>query len=434
MCHGTEEVSMAKNKRLIVVVLSLTMMLVASASFAAGAVEESDEVVELTVWFGRQNFIPADNFQSFHEEYPNIRVTTDVIPLETAVADTLRAARSGQAADIIQPFNYDSQPLADADLLLDISDQMERWQEEDPESYSNIASWGFTMGGVDGVPVGLGIHGGSRYLVYRNDLLEKHGLSVPQSWDDLLDAARTIVDAEDGVYGFSLFGARGSNPSTELQIFFSMGGVWENHSVPQIDSPAGYYLIEFYQTLARDGLLHPETIAWGSGEQRSAFIDGNAAFMMMGENIMPTLAESREYGVGWDVTAPPYRPGARNERRIPVIGFPMFVISQTEHPYEASLILRYLAQKENAMEVASRYQPTSNTAAMTSPEFLEIQPWRTALAPFEEELFPYPAMANAEQSFDILKDLREEMMTNLDESPESIAARYQERLNAAAAE
>lgn len=407
-------------------------MLTTAVLFAAGSAERSDDVVELTVWFGRQNFIPADNFDSFHARHPNIRINTDVIPLETAVADTLRAARSGQAADIIQPFNYDSQPLADVGLLQDISSQLDRWQQEDPESYARIADWGFSMGQVDGVPVGLGIHGGSRYLVYRNDLLEKHGLNAPETWDDLLEAARVIVDAEDGVYGFSLLGDRGSNPSTELQIFFSMGGVWENHSVPQIDSPAGRYLIEFYQTLARDGLLHPETIAWGSGEQRAAFIDGNSAFMMMGENIMPTLAGSREYGVGWDVTAPPYRPGARNQRRIPVIGFPMFVISQTDHPYEASLVLRYLAQMENAMEVAARYQPTSNTAAMTSTEFLEIQPWRTALAPFENELFPYPAMANAEQSFEILKDLREEMMTNLDESPASIAARYQQQLDAAA--
>ena len=425
---------MARTKRLFVATLCLVLMLLGPAVFATGTTEGSDEVVELMVWFGRQNFIPADEFKSFHDQYPNIRVTADVIRLEAAVADTLRAARSGQAPDIVQPFNYNSRPLADADLLLDISDQMVRWQEEDPESYSSIAGWGFTMGEVDGVPVGIGIHGGSRYLVYRADLLEKHGLSVPQTWDDLLEAARVIVNAEDGVYGFSIFGSRGSNPSTELQIFFSMGGVWEDHSVPQIDSPAGHYLIEFYQTLARDGLLHPETMAWGSGEQRAAFIDGNAAFMMMGENIMPTLAESMEYGDGWDVTVPPYRPGAQNQRRVPVIGFPMFVISQTDHPYEASLVLRYLAEMENSMEVASRYQPTSNTAAMTSPEFLEIQPWRTALAPFEDELFPYPAMANPEESFEILKDLRGEMMTNLDESPQAIAARYQERLDAAAAE
>merc|ERR1711900_34713 len=149
---------------------------------------------------------------------------------------------------------------------------------------------------------------------------------------------------------------------------------------------------------------------------------------------MPTLAAEMEYNERWGVTAPPYRPGAQNERAIPVIGFPSIVISQTDHPYEASLVLRYLAETENAMEVASRYQPTSNTAAMTSAEFLDMQPWRTALVPFEDELFPYPAMRNAEESFDIVKDLREEMMTNVNESPAAIAARHQARLNEAASE
>ena len=85
------------------------------------------------------------------------------------------------------------------------------------------------------------------------------------------------------------------------------------------------------------------------------------------------------------------------------------------------------------MEGASRISRQQH-GTMTSPEFLELQPWRTALAPFEDELFPYPAMANPEESFEILKDLRGEMMTNLDESPQAIAARYQERLDAAAAE
>jgi ABC-type glycerol-3-phosphate transport system substrate-binding protein len=412
------------------------LLLAVSLAFGAGTTEPAapaaEKVVELRVWFGRKDFIPADNFKAFHEQYPNIRVVADVIPLESAVADTLRAARAGQAPDIVQTFNYDSQPLADSGQILDITKLLERWKAEDPQGYASIAPWGFEMGKVGGIPSGLGVHGGSRYLIYRKDILAKYNLKVPETWDDLIEASRVIVAREPGMYGMTLFGSRGSNPSTELQIFFGMGGVWPNQGVPQIDSPAGRYLIQVYQTLTRERLIHPETIAWSSGNQRSAFLEGRAAFLFEGENIMPAIASVLKYGEQWDVAAPPHRPGARAERTIPVIGFPYYIGSQTKHPYEASLVLRYLARADIVKEVALRYQPTSTTTAMNAPDFLAAQPWRPALAGSANELFPYPAMRNAEASFDILKDLRDEMFKNVTESPASIAARYQARLNQAA--
>lgn len=424
---------MVRNIARALSLIALVLALVIPQAFATGRPETTAEpsVVELTVWFGRRDFIPADNFEAFHRQYPNIRVTADVIPLESAVADTLRAARARQAPDIVQAFNYDSQPLSDSGLLLDISSQLARWQREDPQGYNAVAEWGFEMGKVGGVPSGLGVHGGSRYLVYRKDLLEQHGLSVPQTWDDVLAVSRALANPQAGLYGVTLMGARGSNPSTELQTFFAMGGVWRNQDVPQIDSPAGHYLIRYYQTLAREGLIHPETIAWSSGEQRAAFFNGNAVFKLMGENILPSLQRTMSFGDKWGVTAPPYRPGAQSERSIPVIGFPYYVTSQTQHPYEASLVLRYLAQAEIVKEVALRYQPTSTQTAMNAPDFLQAQPWRSDITPYVNELFPYPAMKNAEASFEILKDLREEMMTNVTEDPRSMAARYQQRLNAA---
>ena len=135
---------MARTKRLYGATLCLVLMLLGPAVFATGTTEASDEVVELMVWFGRQNFIPADEFESFHEKYPNIRVTTDVIRLEAAVADTC-ARRVGQAADIVQPFNYDSR-LWPTPIAPDISDQMVRWQERSRRILAHC-QLGFTMGG-----------------------------------------------------------------------------------------------------------------------------------------------------------------------------------------------------------------------------------------------------------------------------------------------
>src|SRR5690606_23172191 len=45
------------------------------------------------------------------------------------------------------------------------------------------------------------------YLFYRADLLDRHGLPVPETWEELDHAARTVMRAGDAPYGLLLQGA-----------------------------------------------------------------------------------------------------------------------------------------------------------------------------------------------------------------------------------
>jgi ABC-type multidrug transport system ATPase subunit len=62
----------------------------------------------------------------------------------------------------------------------------------------------------------------------------------------------------------------------------SMGGQFENN-VPQLDSDAGIYLLEFYQQLMSENIASRETVAWDSGDMRASFIGGNAAQALIGD-------------------------------------------------------------------------------------------------------------------------------------------------------
>src|SRR4029453_6049490 len=64
---------------------------------------------------------------------------------------------------------------------------------------------------------------------YRKDLFEKAGLKVPQSWDELLQAAKTLTrpaaDGNPAQLGFA--GPMGRclvAPQTYFQVFYSAGG------------------------------------------------------------------------------------------------------------------------------------------------------------------------------------------------------------------
>ena len=106
------------------------------------------EPVEITMWFGRDGFIPDGGFDAFHERYPNIKVNAEVIPFEEAIAKVIQTAGTDSAPDIFQTFNDTIGVLVVNDQLRDMSDMIQRFEEEDPDLYGTLqpvtwagASW-----------------------------------------------------------------------------------------------------------------------------------------------------------------------------------------------------------------------------------------------------------------------------------------------------
>jgi multiple sugar transport system substrate-binding protein len=399
-----------------------TLLLLAPTALA----QDDEEVVELTMWFGRENFIPTDAFESFHEENPNIRVTTDVIPLEQAVAEFLRTWQSGRAPDLVQVPADSIAPLAIQGTLMDMGDLLTSWEENDPESYEQLASAAFSMATWDGTQHGLAVHIGPFWYTYRPDLFEEAGLAIPTDWDEVLEAGRQL-STEDQI-GFSIIGSRAHDPVWMLSLFMAMGGQFED-AVPQLDSEAGRYLLSFYQTLMADDIADPDTLSWDSGQMRSTFISGNAAQALIGDNVYPTVAESLEYGEEWAGSALPHRPGAEEEGRTMTLGWPYLVNSNTEHAEEALMVLQYLAQPEIAGEVAERYQPTTVLPVLNSESYVEAKSW----APDFEEAFanlaPLPGHPRQPQIYQILLDAMQDALQNPEADVAEMAANYQAQID-----
>ncbi|MEX2540696.1 MAG: sugar ABC transporter substrate-binding protein [Trueperaceae bacterium] len=405
----------------------IAALLVSAGALLFPAFAQGDgEQVELTIWFGRENFIPADAFDAFHAEHPNIRVTTDVIPLEQAVADTLRAAQAGRAPDIVQIPADSLGPLAIQNALFDISDLLEQWQSEDPAGHGNLAEAAFSMGSWDGTPHGLALHIGPFWYTYRTDWFEEAGIAVPTNWDEVLEAGRQLSDG--GRIGFAIHGSRAHDPVWMLSLFMAMGGQWEGN-VPQLDSEAGVYLLEFYQALVRDDIGSPEILAWDSGDFRAAFINGNAAQALIGDNVYPTVQESLEYGDEWAGKPLPPRPGAEDQNRTMALGWPYVVTAQTEHPEEAMLALRYLARPEIIEEVALRYQPTTVLPVLNSPSYVDAKPWAPDFAEAFAQLEPLPGHPRQPQIYQVLLDAMQEALQNPNADAGEIAATYQAQID-----
>lgn len=391
------------------------------------AASEIGEDVEIDFWFGREDFIPDQGFDEFEEE-TGITVNVDVVPLEDAPADFIRNYEAGDTPDVIQVHQDRIYPIAVAGALRDMSDMWQRWEEEDPELYGELVDLAWSAATIEGTPYGVALHSGPYWFTYRADWYEEAGLEEPETWDDVLENGRILGDRG---LGFSLGASRDQGTGWFLSVFSQSGGEWSETGLPQFDSEAGAYALEVYQTLAADEIADPNFIGWDSGEFRAAFLGGNAAQAQLGDNIWPEVVEQLDYPEQVQgVFRPIDRPGNEGNGTLTSAAWAYFVSEQTEHPYEVSLALRYLAQAEVVSTVAKRYQPTTNITVMESEEYAEAKPWAPEVLDAWRELEPRPGHDQFGEVEEITHDMIHAVLLDLDADPAEVAAEHQERLNA----
>ncbi len=398
-----------------------------------GLVKPSEGPVTLRLWFGRDQFIPDDAFASFRAEYPNITLEIDTIPLEQAAADFIRTYNAGAAPDLVQIEAGTIGILSERGMLLDIAPIVDTWRAEDPDLYNAMAPITWQMAEYNGTQHGMALHHGPYWFTYRNDVLEEIGAAVPTNWGEVLEVGRLVRQKRPDMYGYVLRASSAQVPVWAIGRFSAMGGEFDETGVMQIDSEVGYEWLKFHQTLMRDDISHPETLSWGSGEFRAAFISGQGAMASVGMNIYPEIQESLEYGTQWEVsTAPMPLTGHEENARHIAGGWPYWVSSATKHPYEMGLVLRYLADFDQSLSVAKRYQPVTNTLVMASPDYLTVAPWAPKIMEQWADIEPRPSHFNQVGMFPIIQDAHQWAIANpnaTDEEVREYAAQIQTRLN-----
>ncbi|MEO1091805.1 MAG: extracellular solute-binding protein [Pseudomonadota bacterium] len=418
-----------QTRRLVGAALLVSTAVLTLASATAAAQDRS-----LKVWFGRENFIPEDRFETFKQEYPDIDVEFEVIRLEDVNSQLILAIRSGNAPDIVQIHARDVAQLAEGGVVKDFSHMIDEWEQRFPETHGQLAPLAWEgAADFDGNIYGVALYAQSIYLTYRTDWLDELGIAYPlETTDRVLEAAAAIAAMEDDRFGFSLIGCCVS-PTWELPQFLAMGGEMVD-GVPQIDNEIGIAWIEFYQQLMRSGAASSDTPSWDSGQMRAAVIGGRAGIMNEGEHIYVPLHEQIPYEDGkWAFERLATRPGQTEPHKQTGFAFPFIVTSSNEDEEAAMLALEYLSRPDFAKQVAIRYQPTTNTAVSEDPEYLAAKPWATDIVPLSSNLYNLPTHpTRAIQIYDVLQELRDRVVADPDADATALASEYQEKLNAAA--
>jgi trehalose/maltose transport system substrate-binding protein len=139
---------------------------------------------------------------------------------------------------------------------------------------------------VDGKLVAMPIFTDAPALYYRKDLLEKHGVAVPKTWEELTTAAQTIQDAEraEGKSDFWGFVWQGNAyegltcDALEWVKSFGGGQIVEPDGTISINNEKAVAALELAKSWV--GTISPEgVLSYQEEEARGVWQTGNAAFM-----------------------------------------------------------------------------------------------------------------------------------------------------------
>jgi multiple sugar transport system substrate-binding protein len=311
---------------------------------------DSSGPVQLEYWdmqWGSPAFMNQlkKNVSEFNKEHPDIQVKFTQLSWGDYSQKLLSAVQAGNPPDIGGgdsgiPFNMDAQ-----DQALDISDLYEKWESDG--TFDDMPEWAYKKWDYNGKKVGITWQFDQRAMFYRKDLLEKAGIEVPTTWDELLDAVKQLDG--NGVDGIAFPGKQGTYDTDQfyMTLVLQAGGfIADEEGKPAFDTPEQREALEFEKELLQ--YAPKGTPSWTFTEVLKQFEQGKAAFAFGGGWFVADIQKNAPKLMDNVGVLPVLEgPGGPDAAHCVSFANPWMIYKQTEHPEEAKTFLAWMMEKEH---------------------------------------------------------------------------------------
>ena len=292
-----------------------------------------------------------------------IEVEVDQLPyLKMRERQTLELAQDEGDYDLIAYVVFSKADYVYADQLENLAKYFMNPKLSDPAYDSsdlidgyvyNIGFAGGNKGYLEGATGSLfGIPYGSEtsILGYRKDIFEKHGLDVPETYEEMLELACQIPELEPGMGGVASRAASGHHASHAFLLHLApLGGrVFDDQWNPIVNNAEGVAAAEALKKIVDCG---PEGATnFGFGEALGSFLNGDTAMFLDTTVVAGQIddpARSQVVGkVGWAMHPMGVRRGSQTG------GFGIGIPSNAENKEAAFLLMQWLTSKKGDKLVA----------------------------------------------------------------------------------
>ena len=191
-------------RKAILLVVLLALMLPAAAQDMGGCMVEPPESaaqINMIGWTYPIIDFYADELESCNA-VDNIEVNTQLLSSGAAQEQLSLALGAGGTSpyDIIMVTQGTVNSYTAEGWMMPLNDLIDKY--EDAYNISDIG--GIEDLSIDGVVYAFPMELNTRHLFYRPDILEAHGVAVPDTWDDVIDACGVLHADESTVLPFTI--------------------------------------------------------------------------------------------------------------------------------------------------------------------------------------------------------------------------------------
>lgn len=189
--------------------------------------------------------------------------------------------------------------------------------------------------------------GSSSMLFVRKDLLDKHNIPLPTTWDEIFDAAVKISDPANGIYGLGM----GSGPTDEdgentfRMLMWNYGGslLDANGNIRTTPEPNTVALLTKYRELFEAGAIPPASTTWDPGGNNSSYLLGESAIVLNAPTLWTALQSDENYKEIFENTVILNTPKGTVDDTV-VLGLPYgwSIMQDSDNIEEATRFVKYM--------------------------------------------------------------------------------------------
>lgn len=362
-----------------------------------------------------------DLARQFEAQNPDVRVVVDNVP-DPETALRTRLVKEDVPDVLTLNANGTFGELASAGVFADFAGSA-ALEDVNPAYAQIVQELGAgSEGAVNGVPFAANAAG----VLYNEELFAEYGVAVPQTWDELIAAARTFEDR--GVtpfYGTLADAWTGQAPLAPIVPQTTPEDFWEQRyageTTFQEEWPeAAGKLAELFEH------TQPDPVATGYEDGTAAFARGESAMLLLGNYAVPQIRSFEP-----DFTIGSFALPATNDpaQTVLVSGVDVVITAgaDTEHPEEVRRFVEFLMQPEVVQDYAEEQTavPTLEGLSNDDPALTGIQPYidqERIVGFFDHQFIPAVPLGPLLQQYLIDGD-REAFLASLDESWDEVATR-----------
>tara|TARA_B100000767_G_C19769889_1_gene539392 strand:+ start:786 stop:2126 length:1341 start_codon:yes stop_codon:yes gene_type:complete len=281
---------------------------------------------------------------------------------------------------------------------------------------ANISIAGGTKGYLSG-PTGsmFGVPFGSEtsILGYRKDIFEKHGLDVPETYDDLLELACEIPKLEPGMGGLASRAASGHHASHAFLLHLApLGGrIFDDEWNPTLNNAAGVKAAQALKTIVDCGAEGSR--AFGFAEAGASFLQGRSAMFLDSTVFAGQVNDPSKSKVVGKIGWAPHPMGVRKGSQTG--GFGIAIPKNAQNKEAAFLLMQWLTSKKAdkliALEGGNPSRYSTHSDAEVNAKFPHMKVFGEALKDADPDwrpIIPVWGKINADLGTTLSKILTED--------------------------